>query len=79
MNRLTLTSRIGPDGILQLNVPVGPGEANHEVRVTIEPNSASTMTQDEWRQWVERLAGSITDPAFRRHDQGDYDLREALP
>lgn len=52
-------------------VPVGADEANREVQVTIESGPAA-MSQEEWRLSVEKMAGSITDPTFRRHEQGDY-------
>ena len=78
MTRIVLKSRVGADGVLQLSVPVGAGEANREVQVTIEAGPM-TMSQEEWRQWVEKMAGSIADPTFRRHDQGEYEQREELP
>ncbi|MGQ0636348.1 MAG: hypothetical protein ACT4QC_17185 [Planctomycetaceae bacterium] len=79
MNRLVVKSRIGADGVLQLNVPVGAAEANRDVQVTIEPAPRASMTQEEWRVWVNEMAGSVTDPTFRRHDQGELEQREALP
>jgi len=79
MNRMIVESRVGPDGILQVTIPVGVREANREVRVTIDPSPLPTMTQDDWRAWVEASAGSVTDPAFRRHEQGEYEQRETLP
>jgi hypothetical protein len=78
MNRMVVKSRVGPDGVLQVTVPVGAGEANREVQVTIEPTQVPVMTQDEWRTWVEELAGSVTDPTFRRHEQGEFEQREAI-
>jgi hypothetical protein len=78
MTRIVLKSKVGPDGVLQLSVPVGPDEANREVRVVIE-SGPPAMSQEEWRQWVEKMAGSIPDPTFRRHEQGDYEVREELP
>jgi hypothetical protein len=37
------------------------------------------MTQEEWRLFVLSTAGSISDPSFVRHDQGEYERREELP
>lgn len=31
------------------------------------------MTQEEWKQFVTSVAGSIPDPTFRRHDQGTFE------
>ena len=37
MTRIELKSKVGPDGVLTITVPVGMAEANREVRVTVEP------------------------------------------
>jgi hypothetical protein len=36
MTRIELKSKVGPDGVLNIVVPVGMDEANQEVRVTVE-------------------------------------------
>ena len=79
MKRMVVNSRIGPDGVLHLEVPVGVADANQEVQVTIESARAPRMTSDEWRAWIHATAGSVTDPTFRRHDQGHFDQREIIP
>ena len=79
MNRLVLHSRVGTDGVLQLDVPIGVADADREVEVTIEPVGPSPMTPEEWREFVLSTAGSITDPSFVRPEQGDYERREELP
>lgn len=78
MNRLIVKSRIGADGVLHVSVPIGVADANRDVQVTIEPAETKGMTQDEWRAWVQATAGSIADPTFRRHEQGEFEQREAL-
>lgn len=77
MNRIVLKSKVDADGVLRVSVPVGEAAAEREVQVTIE-SEVSAMTAEEWRYWVEKHAGSIADPTFRRHDQGDYEQRESL-
>jgi hypothetical protein len=79
MNRMIIKSCIGTDGILHMNVPVGAANANREVQVTIEPVGPTAMTQEEWRNFILSTAGSVTDPTFRRHEQGEYEHREELP
>ena len=79
MDRVVVHSRVGTDGVLHLTVPIGKADADKEVQVTIDPVPASTMSQEEWRQFVLSTAGSITDPTFMRHEQGDYERREELP
>jgi hypothetical protein len=81
MNRMVLHSVVGPDGVLHITVPIGKEYADQEVQVTIDPAraGAASMTQEEWRDFVLSTAGSITDPSFVRHEQGDYEQREELP
>ena len=79
MNRMILHSRVGADGILHITVPIGKADADREVQVTIDPVRPSPMTQEEWRNFVLSTAGSITDPSFVRHEQGQYERREELP
>lgn len=80
MDRITLHSRVGTDGVLNLRVPVGPAAADREVQITIDPVGGPTsMTPEEWRRFVLATAGSIPDPTFVRHAQGEYERREALP
>ncbi len=78
MNRVVIQSRVGADGILQLNVPIGKAEADREVQVTIDPVGLPRMTEQEWRDFVSSTAGSITDPSFVRAEQGEYERREDL-
>ena len=79
MDRMVLKSRVGADGVLHVSVPVGHADANREVQVTIEPAAAKPMTQEEWREFILATAGSVTDPTFLRHEQGEYERREELP
>ena len=67
-----LTAQVGADGVLTLTVPLGREDANKTVRVvveTVETPAGPVTDPDEWRGFVERVAGSITDPTFMRHPQ----------
>ena len=77
MSTVVITSKVGADGVLHLDVPVGAASANQEVKVTIQA-LPPRMTQEEWREFIQRSAGSITDPTFRRHEQGEYEKRDEL-
>ena len=49
MNRMVVNSKVGSDGVLHLALPVGVGDADKEVRVTVEPIApTAAMTQEEW-------------------------------
>ena len=81
MHRLVVQSRVGSDGVLHIDIPMGKEVADREVQVTIDAAKrvSSSMTEAEWRQFVMETAGSITDPSFVRHEQGEYEQREELP
>ncbi len=77
MTHIEIRSKVGPDGILKVAVPVGMGEANREVRVTVEslePTAAKPqLTPEQWKQFIEETAGSISDPTFKRQEQGEFE------
>jgi hypothetical protein len=84
MNKVILTSRVGADGVLNVTVPLRPEDANQTVRVTVEaldeaeaPATRPT-TREEWLKFIEKTAGSITDPTFERQPQGEYEQRDQL-
>ena len=80
MKPIVFESKVGGDGVLHLDVPVGPGSADRVVRVTVEPVAGPTpMSQDEWRAFIQATAGSIDDPTFERPPQGEFERREPLP
>lgn len=78
MTKMILNARIGADGVLRLNVPVGSLEADRDVRVTVEPaRPAKTMTEPEWAAWVDSLAGAWQGD-FERPPQGELQERDPL-
>ena len=78
MNRVIVEQRVGGTGVLELTLPLGADEAGRDVRVTIEPVvRENKMTSDEWRSWVQSIAGSWQGD-FKRPSQGDLEEREPL-
>jgi hypothetical protein len=78
MNRIVLNSKVSSDGILHLLLPLGLAEADHEVRVTVEPLvTPDTHSPAEWAAWVDSMAGSWQGD-FERPDEADYEQRESL-
>ena len=58
--------RIGPDGVLALNVQVEISDGNRQVTVTLEPadltvGQSAKMTRDEWARFVDGTAGGRGD------------------
>jgi hypothetical protein len=70
MNRIVVRSKVNHDGTLHLSLPIGLEEADKEVQVTVEPcDSRTSMTQEEWRDWVVSMAGTWQGD-FERPPQG---------
>jgi hypothetical protein len=72
--------KAGRDGVLHLEIPVGAPDAEFEVVVVLRPNLRdSTPANPEDLGWpphfFEETAGSIQDPTFRWHYQGEGERR----
>jgi hypothetical protein len=72
--------KAGDDGVLHLDIPVGAPNGEFEVVVILQPKASATkslMPEDlGWpASFIEQTAGSIQDPTFRRHDQGEFEKR----
>lgn len=82
MTHIEVKSKVGPNGVLTLSIPVGLAEANREVKVTVEPcgsdRGVAFNARDEWRRFIEETAGSIADPTFERYEQGEFEERGEL-
>ena len=78
MNRIFFRSKVSSDGTLHFSLPLGIAEADHEVRVTVDPMTTPAATsQSEWEAWVDAMAGSW-EGDFERPPQADYEQRESL-
>jgi hypothetical protein len=80
VNTIELRTRVGPDGTLTLNVPVGMSEANREVKIVIESTEgraerSTTMTRDEWARFVAATAGAWKGD-LERPEQGEFEVRD---
>lgn len=62
MKSIQLQTEVGPDGVLNLRVPLGQDEAKTPVVVTIQslPTDASDISskQLEWHEFVKQTYGS---------------------
>ncbi len=81
--KTVVTAQVGENGVLNLSVPLGKSDALKTVRITVETIEtsipATMMDRAAWLRFIEKTAGSISDPTFKRHPQGDIEEREALP
>jgi hypothetical protein len=75
-------SRVGDDGILNVQVNMGRAKAQKAVIVTIEPlSTAETMEQAAaiaWTDFVQRTYGSCAGLGLQRHAQGAFESREPI-
>lgn len=80
MTMFETNSRAGPDGKLHLTLPAEL--ANIDLHITVEPAKPSNgeaaprkrKTQEEWRDFIMRFAGSMPDfPDIDRPGPDDYD------
>ena len=76
MNRMVVKATVASDGSLHLDVPLGIEAAGQEVQVTVE-SVPSAVSREEWRAWVQSMAGSWQGP-FERPPQGALEEREPL-
>ena len=75
MNHNIIESVVGPDGTLELKVPMGMNNANQPVRIVVEP-IPKQLSHEEWFAVVQSLGGSISDPTFVRPPQLPLDTNE---
>lgn len=83
MQSIQLKSRIGSDGILHLEIPVGLTEQDLEVMVIFQVIESKGKTEaGEGLGWppdfFEKTAGSISNQTFIRYPQGELQEREPL-
>jgi hypothetical protein len=66
----------------RMGAGIGIDEANQQVKVVVEPTNASDSfpptNRQEWREFVQNMAGCISDPTFERQGQGGYEQRSKL-
>ncbi|HSZ59787.1 MAG TPA: hypothetical protein VK797_29355 [Tepidisphaeraceae bacterium] len=82
MKAIQLQSHVGADGVLSLRVPTGIRDTDVDVIVVVDRGNMTAGTAanpTDWAEFVRSTAGSITDPTFFRHEQGDFESREDLP
>ena len=74
-------SRVGNDGVLNLQVNLGQSETKKEVVVTIAPVAAEPAVDAaslSWHEFIDRTYGSCAGQGLRRHDQGQFEQREPI-
>lgn len=77
MSTFKTIGHVGADRKLTATVP--EGFENRDVSITIESGAAvPPRTREELAAALDRVIGSIDDPTFIRHPQGDFEQRDSL-
>ncbi len=81
MQSVTIKSHIGPDGVLNLQIPLGLPETDVEVFVVVQPLGPDALreapTSLAWPpNYFEETFGSFRDAPLVRGDQGAYEVRD---
>jgi hypothetical protein len=80
---MTTIKAIIQGGRLELEAPSdwpdGTEVEIHRLDQGTNGTHGAPMDRESWRQFIEKTAGSITDPTFERHSQGEFEEREQLP
>jgi hypothetical protein len=75
-------SRVGDDGILNVQINLGRAKAQKQVVVTIEPTSAGDPAEQAtamaWPDFIKSTYGSCAGLGLERREQGAFESREPL-
>ncbi len=82
MEAIHLKSRVGNDGVLKLEIPLGVTDTDIEVMVVVEPARAEPATVGGDLGWpsdfLGKIAGGWRGERLTRPDQGRLEVRDAL-
>jgi hypothetical protein len=82
MRTIELTSRVGKDGILCLEVPLDLRDQDLDVLVVLNPVSRQTRGTTRGNLWppgfFDSTAGAFREEPLDRGDQGEYEYREPM-
>lgn len=81
---ITVRSRTGPDGSLNIRVPTEVRDADVDVVVVVHPVDRDAAGSDAGaRGWppgfLKRTFGSLAESGLKRHPQGEYESRDPIP
>ncbi|MCG6134815.1 MAG: hypothetical protein MET45_09135 [Nostoc sp. LLA-1] len=83
MHSIKLKKRVGADGVLHLDIPVGITDKEVEIMVIYQPLETSLQQKTpEQSGWIpgffEEVIGGWVGEPLERPEQGDYENREQL-
>jgi len=83
MHSIKLKKRVGADGVLHLDIPLGITDKEVEIMVIYQPLETPTQLKTpQQRGWMpgffEEVIGGWVGEPLERPEQGDYEIREQL-
>jgi hypothetical protein len=79
MDAIKLTTHVGEDGILRLEVPIGIINQNLEVVVVVQSQDTKAVDANGWPVgYFEETYGSLADYPIERPDQGTLETRDEI-
>ena len=82
MRQVQMETEVGNDGVLDLKVPLGAGEARSRVIVTIQPAPTHAPAPLEkglgWAEFIGHTYASCAGLGLQRPPQGAFDIREVF-
>ena len=83
MHSIKLKKRVGADGVLHLDIPVGITDKEVEIMVIYQALETPTQLKTpEKRGWIpgffEEVIGGWVGEPLERPEQGEYEIREQL-
>ncbi|MBF2017827.1 MAG: hypothetical protein IGS23_22050 [Rivularia sp. T60_A2020_040] len=83
MQSIKLKKRVGEDGILHLDIPLGMKDQEVEVMVIYQSIETAIATQTPSDLgyppgFFEQTAGCLADDPIQRYPQGEFEERESL-
>ncbi len=79
MDAIKLTTHIGPDGILRLELPLDITNQDLEVVIVVQTQRSEPVDANGWPLgYFEETYGSLADHPIERPDQGTLETRDPI-
>jgi len=80
MDAIKVTTHIGQDGVLHLDLPLNLHNTDLEVLVVVQPHETEAVDANGWPiGYFEETYGSLADDPIERPDQGELETRDSIP
>jgi hypothetical protein len=79
MDAIKLTTHVGQDGVLRLELPIGITNQDLEVVVVVQTHQTEPVDANGWPiGYFDETYGSLADHPIERPDQGTLETRDSI-